>query len=135
MELAMYGYIYITQKSKISIAWVITIVVGGLLLTANSTALAKSKSGKKADKPQTVLGTVKSVDGNSVTIDSKKGDAKQFQLTDDTTYKLKGKKGSEAQTATSADVKEGVRVAVTAKGDQVKSLLIETKPKKSKKGT
>jgi hypothetical protein len=86
--------------------------------------LAKYKAVKKADNPQTVLGTVKSVDGKSVTIDSKKGDSKQFQLTDDTTYKRKSKKGSEAQAATRADVKEGVRVSVTAKGDQVQSLLI-----------
>ena len=71
----------------------------------------------------------------SLTVETKKGGAKQFQLSDDTKYQLKGKKDSAEQAAARSDVKEGQRVSVTAKGDQVQSIVIETKGKKSKKAT
>jgi hypothetical protein len=124
-----------TRKGKFSIAFLAALAIGCLICTTGSTALAKAKSAKKADQSQTVLGTVKSVDGNALTVETKKGGAKQFQLSDDTKYQLKGKKDSAEQAAARSDVKEGQRVSVTAKGDQVQSIVIETKGKKSKKAT
>jgi hypothetical protein len=124
-----------SRKGKFSIAFLAALAIGCLICTTGSTALAKAKSAKKADQPQTVLGTVKSVDGNALTVETKKGGAKQFQLSDDTKYQLKGKKDSAEQPAVRSDVKEGQRVSVTAKGDQVQSIVIEIKGKKSKKAT
>ena len=124
-----------TWKGRFSIAFLAALASGCLLCATSSTALAKAKAGKKADQPQTILGTVTAVDGNSLTVETKKAGAKQFQLSDDTKYQLKGKKGGVAQTAARNDVKAGQRVAVTAKGDQVQSIVIETKGKKSKKAT
>jgi hypothetical protein len=123
------------RKGKFSIAFLAALATGGLLCATGSTALAKAKALKPADQPQTILGTVASVDGNSLTVETKKAGAKQFQLSDDTKYQLKGKQGSAEQTASRNDVKAGQRVAVTAKGDQVQSIVIERKAKKSKKAT
>jgi hypothetical protein len=124
-----------TRRGKFSIAFLTTLAVGSLICSANSTALAKGKAGKKADQPTTVQGTVKSLDGTALTVETKKAGAKQFQLTDSTTYEVKGKKGGADQAAARADVKEGERVSVTAKGDQVQSIVIDGKGKKSKKAT
>jgi hypothetical protein len=124
-----------TLKGKFSIAFLAALAIGCLLCATSSTALAKAKALKQADQPQTTLGTVTAVDGNSLTIETKKAGAKQFQLSDDTKYQLKGKKGGAEQTAARNDVKAGQRVAVTAKGNQVQSIVIETKAKKSKKAT
>jgi hypothetical protein len=105
----------------------------GMALGSGSIALAKAKAGKKADKPQVVLGTVKAVDDKSITVETKKGGSQQFQLSADTTYKLKGKKGAAEETAARTDLKEGQRVAVMAKDDQAQSVVIEHPHKKTKK--
>ena len=110
-------------------------VIGGLILTTGSVAMAKAKPGKKANQALVVLGTVTSIEGNSITLESKKGGSKQFKLTDDTKYKQAGKKGSDEKPADRADVKAGQRVAVTAKGDQLQTIVIESKQKKGKKAT
>ncbi len=120
-------------KVQNSIVICIAMAVGCGVLATGSTALAKAKAGKKANQLQVVLGTVKSIDGNSLTVEAKKGGSKQLQLTGDTTYKLKGKKGAADETATRTDVKEGERVAITAKGDQAQTVVIEGKHKKAKK--
>jgi hypothetical protein len=122
-----------SQKVRITIVACAALAVGCIALNA-SPALAKAKASKKADQPQVVLGTVKSVDSNSITVDTKKGGSKQFQLTGDTTYKqAAGKKGGTDSTAARTDVKEGARVAVTVKGDKADSVLIEGTQKKGKK--
>jgi hypothetical protein len=109
------------------------LALAGMTLCTGSIVLAKAKAGKKADKPQVVLGTVKAVDDKSITVETKKGGSQQFQLTSDTTYKLKGKKGAAEETAARTDLKEGARVAVTAKADQAQSVVIEHQHKKTKK--
>jgi hypothetical protein len=112
-----------------------TMVICGLILATGSVALAKAKPGKKADQALVVLGTVTTIEGNSITLESKKGGSKQFQLTDDTKYQQAGKKGSDEKPVARADVKAGQRVAVTAKGDQAQTIVIESKQKKGKKAT
>ena len=120
-------------KRNVSRVGLAAMVICGLILTTGSVALAKAKPGKKADQALVVLGTVKSIEGNSITLETKKGGSKQFQLTDDTKYKQAGKKGSDEKPADRTDVKAGQRAAVTAKGDQVQTIVIESKQKKGKK--
>jgi hypothetical protein len=124
------GYVTISRKL---IAGGIVLAVGSVVFAGGSTAFAKAKPGKKAGKPQIVLGAVKSVDSNTITVEAKKGGSRQFQLTGDTTYKLRGKKGAADENATKTDLKEGERVAVTAKGDTAQAIVIEGAHKKSKK--
>ncbi len=69
-----------TRKGKFSIAFLAALAIGCLICTTGSTALAKAKSAKKADQSQTVLGTVKSVDGNALTVETKKGVRSNFNF-------------------------------------------------------
>lgn len=108
-------------------------LVGIILTTGGNTALAKAKGKKNADAPQVTMGTVKSIDGNTLTVEAKKGSMQQFQLNGDTTYKLRGKKGAADENAVKTDIKEGEHVAVTSKGGTVQTVLIEGAQKKAKK--
>ncbi len=110
------------------------LTVGGLVLSGGGTAMAKATAGKKkSDAPQVIQGTVKAIDKDSLTVEAKKGGSRVFNLNGDTTYKIKGKKGAADETGTRTDIKDGERVAVTAKGDQAQTVLIEPKAKKEKK--
>jgi len=118
-----------------------------LMLTAGAaTASAKGSKNKGGNKDHGVRGTVTAVDGNSITVETRKRGNQKFQITSSTTIERlgkhgqtkpskeakAGKTGKRGNAAKIRKIKEGSRVQVTTKGDTAEKITV--KRKKGHKG-
>ncbi|HVS37527.1 MAG TPA: hypothetical protein VMS17_18330 [Gemmataceae bacterium] len=129
------------------LARTLSLVVAGLVLVA---AAPSAEAAKKAKKEHAVKGVIASVEkdantkGGAITLTiaahtNKKTNVttpaaeKTFKVNDKTTFlKVSGKKGATTEEpATFLDVKDGEKVAMTVKGDEV--LEVKFHAKKAKK--
>ena len=105
-------------------ALAVALAVGGSTALAKGHKGAGKHAGKAGKAEKAVGGKVTAVDQNSITIDTKKHGAKQYQVNASTTYEFKGKKHQAGRPAALSDVTAGERVQITGGGNQAKKVII-----------
>ena len=115
----------ISKTGLVSLVVAVALVVGG------ASVFAKGKKGGKVCHG--AKGTVTAVDSSSITVETKKKGAKQFQLTASTVYERKGKKGQPNTPAALTEVQQGEHVHVTAAGGKATKVVFKKKHHKKNK--
>jgi len=122
--------------------YVLTLTIA--LAFGEASAFAKGNKNKHSRGDRPLRGTVTAADRNSITIETKKNESKQFRLTPSTTIERLGKHGvvkppKESKTGKSGSarkarkIKAGSRVEVTAKDGVAEKVSIKRNRHKGKK--
>ena len=102
------------------------------LIAGGSTALAKGGKHNKAGKADHgIRGTVSAVTEKTITVETKKKGAQEFQLTDTTVYETKGKKKQGNTPAARTDVQQGAKVQIVASGTTAEKVIISAGKQKA----